>query len=648
VGLLAEAEALAKGGQEVEAARLVAARLSSLEPARRGEARLAVARFYHRAEVYGPALDAAEAVLRDDPGSLEALYLQGDCLRRLQRLSEAEPALEKLLVRAPKHHRARLSLACIRFRSGDPAESLPLFEAYFKAAAGDEKEYGEALLEHGRALRAAGRFQEAADRFTLLLEKDPLDAPLYSELASTLYRERLRREGRFVEEIYKIISQSGFEEHVEKGLEKTGASAFALAQRAANRIRQRRFLAAFQCYRRAVELDPQNALIRYHAAGLSLRFHRRAEALSFLTDGVPPDVRPASGIRWLKGCVLIEGGVPSAALEAAREGTLALAREGDLGGIERGQASPFSLSLVTARAALEAGRLEAAAEAADAALAQIPQSWEPHYWRGRIEFARGDAASALPRLEEAVRRGGQGLPDLLLYRALALEKIGRREEAARELRGLAQAKPGYLPVYEPLLRLAGGADAGLEESHRKLREAGREAEALERSLEKEPLLNSGEGYLKLGKLNLVLRDPVAFDFLFLASDLVPANAEALRLLLSGMREPQDLFVRISLLRRLLAIEPGDPAVLGELAERYLWLHVRLEEATRLAGELHRLRPSAWSHRLCGELELAAGRREAGIETLRRGLQAFPSDSPLREALGRASGGPGGEPGQGVK
>src|SRR5262245_26249270 len=168
-GLLAEAEALARRGQEVEAARLVSARLSSLEPARQREARLVMARLYHRAEVYGPALEAAQAVLRDEPGSLEALYYQGDCLRRLQRLSEAEPALEKLLALSPRDHRARLSLACIRFRSADPAQSLPLFEAYFQAASPDEKEYAEALLEHGRALRAAGRFQESADRFMVLL-----------------------------------------------------------------------------------------------------------------------------------------------------------------------------------------------------------------------------------------------------------------------------------------------------------------------------------------------------------------------------------------------------------------------------------------------------------------------------------------------
>lgn len=341
----------------------------------------------------------------------------------------------------------------------------------------------------------------------------------------------------------------------------------------------------------------------------------------------------------MKGRVLLEKEEIRAAGDAFQRGMEALRGEGDLGGQEKGQAPAFSLLLSVARSAIETGDLPVADDALDKAARASPESWEPHYWRGRLELARGDPRKAASLFSEAAGRGGGALLDLTYWNAVALEKLGDGAGAVARLREVVRSTPGFLPAVEDLARLSPGEPAGtgtMDDARARLRAARAEVKRLEKDADSRPLSGCGPTYLELGKLGLSLREPSAFDYLFLSADLDP-GAEVYRLILSGLKQSQDVFVRARFLRLLLGLEPADESALHALAEVYLKLHVRLDEAERIADALHRLKPSAASWRLRGEAALLRGDRERAGGILRQGLAAFPGDEAIRGLLERAAG-----------
>src|SRR5262249_41718556 len=106
---------------------------------------------------------------------------------------------------------------------------------------------------------------------------------------------------------------------------------------------------------------------------------------------------------------------------------------------------------------------------------------------------------------------------------------------------------------------------------------------------------------------------------------------------------QDVFVRARFLRRLLELEPQNDSVMLALAEIYTKLHVRLDEAWRLAEKLVELKPSAASYHLQGDVALKRGEAEKAREVLERGLVQFPDDPALKETLSRAKETPSSQP-----
>ena len=478
--VVAKAEQLA--GQElfVEAANLVRSAAPGAPPAERGPLLLRAARYYHRGNVSNLALKCAEEAAAQGASGPEVAYITGDARRTLSEPGARE-ILEKLTREHPDHALARLSLARLLFRADDPAAALPHFAAYFAKASPGDPEHGEALVEEGRALRAAGRLEEALDRFARRLEAEPLDKELYSELASTLYRMKRREEGKFFERIYKTISQSSFEEHVEKGLLESGSTAFALGQRALNRTRQKRFLEAFRSHEAAIISNPADPRLRIHHADLCLKFRRRREARETIETALRLHPRPRSGLLLTLGTVLAEEEKPAEAVRILDDAAKALAEEGDLGGPERGQAR----------------------------------------------------AAEVVRAREAAQSG---------------------------------SAPGSAP----------------EPARSRIRE-------LEKDIDTKPLAECGPPYLALGKLLLEIRDPRGFDLLLLASDLLPSSAEALVLVISGLTRPDDVFVRLQYLRRLLDLEPDNVTALAAALEIYEKLRLRPDEAARIAGRLRALR-----------------------------------------------------------
>jgi len=633
--LLPRAESLAGRGLFHEAADVIATQVDSLSSKEKGEAFAAMARFYHGAKAHKLALEAAGRAVEAGVERPEVLYHVADARRQL-RLPGAEEALEKLVAAAPDFHPAQLALARMRFRSSDPSSALPFFDGYFRKASPSDAEYTLAILEHGRALRAAGQHQEAADRFMALLEAQPFERQGYSELAATLYRMRLRKEARFVEEIYKMISQNSFEEDAEDRLREQGSTAFALGQRAINSTRERRYLEAFRSYLVALSLDKADPRLRSYYADVCIHFRRFGEARRVLDEALRAGLQPSSGLLWMQGRLHLEEENDRAALDAFQRALLALEREGDAGGPDKGQAPAFSLWLALARAAIGAGDLAVAERAVAAAQAGAPASWEPFYWRGRILLDRGDAAGASAQFAEAAKRGGQNLLDLRYWSAIVLEKRGDVAASERELEDVVRSSPGFVPAHEALARMASPARA--EERQRALAEVTAARAAVkerEKSIGTLPLLDCGKDCLELAKLLRALKDPDFPDFLFLACELLPGSAEAERLIVGTLRQPQDAFVRQRHLRRLHELEPDDDQVLLAIADLYVKLHVRLDEASRLAERLHAIKPSARSWRLRGEAMLARGEREKAIEILRQGAAAHPADADLKEALARA-------------
>jgi tetratricopeptide (TPR) repeat protein len=461
--LLVEARAMSAKGRDTEAAQLVHSRVASLPAEFQGRARFEEARLYRRAKVPDLALPAAREALRLGQKDPDLLWIEADCMRQLEQSFRGGEVPRAARGRAEPHGR-QAGLARIRMRSEDPVSALPLFDEYFRAASPLDDDAKIARLEHARALKIAGRYQQAADRYAELLEVEPLESVYYSGLAEVLYRLKLRKEARRVEGIYRLLSQGSFEEHVEERLRETGNTAFALGQRAANRLRQKRYLDAFRSYLQALELDQDEPRFRMFYADLATQFRRLPEARKVLEVALERKLQPASGLWWMLGRVALEEKRWIDAASAFQKGLEALSREGDAGGTEKGQASAFSLSLSLARAALESKDTGAARAAADLARKSAPSSWEPIFWQARAQLAEEHATEAARLFEEAAARGGRAASDLLdlqLYSALALEKLGRAPEAIARLEALRQAHSGSRLVLAELARLLAGDAARL-------------------------------------------------------------------------------------------------------------------------------------------------------------------------------------------
>ncbi|MCZ6792582.1 MAG: tetratricopeptide repeat protein, partial [Planctomycetota bacterium] len=475
-GVLAVARRLAGKGFHVEAARELRRALRRRPEAEHGALHAAAARSYHQAALWDAAIDHAREATRRGRWEPDVLYSLGDSLRRVSQVEEAERILAEVLGKSPAHRPALLALASLRLRTSGASAALELLERYRQVGkAGDAGGADDAgfLLEYGRALRAAGRLREAADVLVGALEEEPLDSRAVSELARTLYRLRRRRAARLVEEIHDGLTQSAFAEHVAEELRKAGAAAQSLAQRAINLASRKKFLGAYGRFRRALEIAPHEPRITFHFASLCLRLGRLREAAGRLDEALRRELRPASGLYWLRSRIHLERGEATAALEAAERAGEELAGEGDLGGRAKGQAAAFELHLARMRAAVEAGDLARAALAVERARQAAPDRWEPEYWRGRVELAGEKPAKALAHFAVATRRGvaGQGSGvDLIYWNGVALEKSGHPEDAVRQLEQIVRRNPEYVAVYGVLGRLlqASGAPAERLEELRRL------------------------------------------------------------------------------------------------------------------------------------------------------------------------------------
>ena len=591
------------------------------------------------------ALEAANEAARRGQDGDDLLYVRGESHRLSHDFETAESDLSALLQRTPSHRPALLSLAQVRVALGESKPALKLFDKYFELTPAGEPSFVVALLAHGRALRSAGKRVEAADRFALLLELSPHEAVGYSELAQTLYRLRRRKEARFVEELFKLISNDDFEEHVERGLRRSGNRLYALGQAAFLHRRKERFLEAFQTYEQALALQGTDSRIAMNFADLCLSFGRRRDALRALDDAIAHGAVPRSGLLGGKARVFLEraDAESSAAAEAMtvlQQAIDVLAKEGDLGGLDKGQASAFSLHVDLARASVAAGRFEIASDAVKRATALQAQHWEPWYWSGRIALAARDDADALRHFVRAESMPSAKLGHEFFYhKGVALERRGDRVAAATMFKQSIQRKRDHVPALDGLLRLTPDSDpssSGVRTALEAAQRGAAEAVALDSKLDSTPLSACGPSYLERGRLLFRFGSPRSREMLGLAVDLLPDNREALEAALRVLRRPSDMFRRIGLLGRLLRIDPTNVDAATTQAGNFLQLHVRLEEAEELSRRAYTQKPDTLRCRLLGEVLSARGNREEALKLVEAGVQQFPSDEKLAELLGRLS------------
>ncbi|MEW6072659.1 MAG: tetratricopeptide repeat protein [Planctomycetota bacterium] len=250
-------------------------------------------------------------------------------------------------------------------------------------------------------------------------------------------------------------------------------------------------------------------------------------------------------------------------------------------------AAPLALRLAIARLYCD---LERPADA-KAALAGLPPSAAVWAARGAVHAAAEERDAALAAYE----------------RAVAEEPAGGPWHAARD----ALLAAAVLPA-DPFAT-----------ARRELRAR----------LATKPIRAASEEYLALALLHAAHGRPDAARALALvALHGDPRRPAALRLVRDVFDRPEEAFIRLSVLSRLLRFEPADEASREDLIRHLLALDVHLGAAVGHARALVQRDPSADRLVLLARVHLAAGEREEARSVLHRALEADAAHAAARELL----------------
>ncbi len=611
-----QAARLEESGRWSEAARLY------LEAVRGGEPR-AGGKWIQKgilACLMGDQLAEAEAfageVLRKDPNYHEVLFFLGDGQRVTQHYEEALATLKKLLARAPDHPQGNLAAAYVLARLGRSEEALPLFEK-FLALHPDAAGGLEAEVEYSRALRRTGKVRPAAEHLARVLEANPHHLPALAEAAqvfNNLGKAELARELR---RLYQKLARLGHQlsSDDETKLYATGPRRpGGRARQALQAADRREFLKAIAGLKAALAENPGDAIVARALAKLWLRL-KRFEELKELAAGLSARGAGADDLHLLLAESLESLG---RAEEARREAALAMAaldKVPSTAGEEEGL-PPLEIGLRAVRLALDSGADAGTASAwiqkAGPLAAEDPRL---ALYQARLALQLGDGKGALARLDSLPKDFQETAVELRRVRAEASGLSGDLKSAAREIMALIKEAPGSLENFAAFERIF-GARAGEPEVARVL-DMKRRLEAQRDQIAKLVLEAAGTAldrgaplYLELGRKAAALGDrEAALDFLFLAADLDPKDAEALSALSSMLGAPGEVFLMINVLRRMIERLPAAASrsapALAALVQAYLDLDLRLEEAEELAARLVAIQPGEESAR---RLEAARARR----------------------------------------
>ncbi|MEM7233192.1 MAG: tetratricopeptide repeat protein [Planctomycetota bacterium] len=638
--ILERASSLASQSRVLDAAKMLeASAIKGAESHRKALFSLAAV-YYEKAK--NPDATIRTAGEAEKRGSKVAPFLlaYGRALQKNSRLAEAEVVLRRLCDAHPEFGEGAVALAEVIFRLKDAESALPFFERYMKSPSADRDVHEAALREYARTLRAARRYSEAVDIFALLLERHPTDYSLYSELSRALYRMRKRSSAKFLESVYRELSQRDFDETVEERLIESGMIALALAQGALNLEERKLFLEAYRAYSRALSLKHNDSRPDQFFAFFLLRIERTKEAHETIRAAIDRGAKPQSGLWYWLGRVQIEQGQAAAARSSLQKSLEILKQEGDLGGYQKGQAPYFALGASIARVQVLEGQARSAVESF-ARLQGDPEAKRAEflYWSGRASFESGDTSDAIPRLTAAAHVTAQGVDDEHIlaaryYLALAHARAGDQQKARASAVLALRDDPSRIAAYEKLIEWTPDPAKQAQIRQQMDRAKGLVAQIapLKKQLQEVSLEKAAGLYAKLGELSLRLKTAGGLDFLYLASDLDPTLLSAARGLVSRLKAPSQVFLRLRYFRRILEQEPENPPALFAFAEVYSKLHVRLKEAEKFAVTLQRVAPTAASFLVLGRVQSALGRVEDARNTWTAGLSKFPANPKLRAAL----------------
>ena len=338
-------------------------------------------------------------------------------------------------------------------------------------------------LERGEKLLAARQYEKATTQLRKAIEADPTSARAHGDLALALMALQKNREavdaarlaaafGPQLPEaryIYGLaLAANGRPVEAARELEKAvalkpGEAAPLLALAAAYAAAEDQRAAA--TYEKLVALRPADVKVRADFADYLWRIDKNAEGNRVAEQAIAAFPSNAELlIRYAQALLLQERALDAAqALEKAR--TL-------------GSRSALTFALLAA-ADEQAGNAEAARAVLEAGIETYPNDASLRQNLGRLWLAEGQAAKALPQLEEAARLNPRGV-QVLLDLGRALETLGRLDEAEAAYRRAIVLAPNTPRAHYALGRLfqrqGKSAEAQRElEIHHKLYERSREA-----------------------------------------------------------------------------------------------------------------------------------------------------------------------------
>ena len=548
---------------------------------------------------------AAECLERS-PQSHEVLFYLGDSQRVLMQYEAARATLEKLLSKAPGHAKGSLVLAHVLARLGRHAEALPLFERFLASAEAEAPRELRAVAEidRARSLRRLGRNEESADAIAAVLEADPFHTVALAEAVQTFSLLGKHELARGLREMHAWLFERGHQlssEGESKVYRTIPAWEGAQEREALQAADRRDFVAATRKLGALLAAQPADATLAAPLARLWLRLFRFHDALRVAEGVLGRGVEWADLLRASADASIALGRTEDARKALRRAFALLASRSADDPGLvlETHQRSGL-LELEPG------GSPEDAAACFERARAIAPGDWRPLYGSGRAEIEKGDARKALELLGAArtlaVKDPG-GPADLRRWTAVAKGLSGDLRSAAREIMELVHQSPEDLENFKAFERVFGSRRNEQEvvrvlEMKKRLEERAEAKEAALRAVSDAPFASSAQGYLALGRLLLAEGSrEKALDVLFLAADLEPTGTEALRLAAGALTGPNEAFLRLRALRRLLELAPDDPESLAAAARLYVELGLRLDEAESLALRLMKARPGDESAKL---------------------------------------------------
>jgi tetratricopeptide (TPR) repeat protein len=501
------------------------------------------------------AKNRARAVLKREPGNVEALLVLGNALAGLKNLGDAVGVLNKAVEMDPERAGVYTNLAIFEFAQGDQAQA----EAAFVKATASAPTSAEAHLNLGTFYRVARRYVDSERSLKRAYELEPKNVAINQALAS-LYVEASRPAlaEPYLKNVVAIVNDA--------------KSRFAIAN---FYIATGRYPAAVQTFEELAKDKATYGPAKTQLALLDWLSGRLPEANRTVDEILTREPRNA-GALTLKGRLLLAAGRPQEALTRIKTAV---------------EVDPrlAAAQLTLARIELASNHVEEARRAFNETLKLDPSSLAAQLELSELHRTRREIETAIQFAEQAIRNHPNNLAArLVLVRALTVRDEDY-DRADRELKTLVARRPDSAPVY--------GAIGQVALAKNDLATAGR---AFERAIQLDPASPQAlAGLVAIDISRKNSRDARARVEAVLAKN--PNAPGPLLLAAKVYRMTGDLAKMEDVLNRALKADPSNPDVYGLLGQVYL-SQGKIAQAKKEYGEITRLQPrSVPAHTMMGLL-----------------------------------------------